>query len=157
MAADINSVVLIGRLTRDIEVRYTPTGVPVGKIGLANNRRTKKGEQWIEETNFFDITLFGKMAESLTPYLTKGQQICVEGELRFESWEKEGQKFSRVGIIANNLQLLGSRPSGNGSSVSQNSSYSGNNNTMGGYNPSQSNMPSSVPKDPHSFDEDIPF
>lgn len=157
MAADINSVVLVGRLTRDIEVRYTPTGVPVGKLGLANNRRSKKGEQWVEETNFFDVTLFGKIAESLTPYLTKGQQICVEGELRFESWEKEGQKFSRINIVANNLQLLGSRPSGSTNPISQNDGYQNNNSTMGGYNPSQSNMPSSVPNNSHSFDEDIPF
>lgn len=149
MAADINSVVLVGRLTRDIEIRYTPNGIPVGKIGLANSRRAKKGDTWVDETNFFDVTLFGKSAESLAPYLTKGQQICIQGELRFESWEKDGQKSSRVVIIANNLQLLGSRQQ-------QNTDYNSNQVENHYAKPSQTNSSESIPKS-NTFDEDIPF
>lgn len=109
MAEDLNRVVLIGRLTRDAELQYTNTGFAIGKMSIAVNRRRKQGDQWIDEGNFFDVTLFGKRAESLAQYLLKGNQIAVEGQLRQERWEQEGLKRSKVTIEATNIQLLGSK------------------------------------------------
>ncbi len=109
MAEDLNRVMLVGRLTRDVELQYTSTGWAIAKMGLAVNRRRKQGDQWIDEANFFDITLFGKRAESLSPYLTKGTQLAIEGHLRQERWEQDGMKRSKVTVEATNIQLLGSR------------------------------------------------
>jgi single-strand DNA-binding protein len=107
--ADINNVVLVGRLTRNAELKYTNTGMPVSKVGIAINRRRKKDNQWIEEVNFFDVVIWGKVAEALNPYLVKGKQIGVQGELRQNKWEQDGQPRSKVEVIANNIQLLGGR------------------------------------------------
>ena len=116
--ADLNRVVEIGRLTRDMELKYTPGGMSVGNIGIAVNRHVKKGQSWEDEANFFEVTIFGKQAESLQKYLTKGKQIAVDGFLKQERWEKDGQKFSTVKIIANDVQLLGG-----GKDSHNNSSY----------------------------------
>lgn len=124
--ADVNYVILIGRLTRDAELKYTTSGLPIASLGLAVNRRRKNGEQWIDEASFFDVSLFGRSAESLKPYLVKGKQIAVEGELRQDRWEQDGQPRSKVVIAANNVQLLGG---GQGSAPS---SYAGD---RGGYQP----------------------
>ena len=107
--ADINHVVLVGRLTRDAELKYTNSGSAISKFGLAINRRKRVDEQWVEEANFFDIVVWGKVAEALNPYLVKGKQVGVEGELRQNRWEQDGQKRSKVEISASNIQLLGSR------------------------------------------------
>lgn len=113
---DINSVVLLGRLTRDAEIRYTNGGLAISKFSIACNRSVKKGDKWEDEASFFDITWFGKSAENLNQYMTKGKQIAIAGELRQSRWEKEGQSRSKVEVIANNVQLLGgkgdSKPSG---------------------------------------------
>lgn len=110
--ADINRVVLLGRLTRDAELKYTSSGTAVARLGLAVNRRRKSGDQWIEEANFFDVVLWGRQAEALNQYLVKGKQICVDGELRQNRWEQDGQPRSRVEVHVNNLQLLGGGGSG---------------------------------------------
>jgi len=108
MANDFNNVVLIGRVTRDAELKYTPSGTAVTKFGLAVNRKRKQGDEYIEEASFFDITAWAKLAENLSQYLTKGKQVGVCGELRQERWEdKDGNKRSKVGITANAIQLLG--------------------------------------------------
>ena len=107
MAADLNHVVLIGRLTRDAELKYTAGGQAVCKFSLAVNRRKKQGEQWVEEGNFFDITLWGRAGETLNQYLLKGKQVAVDGELRQDRWEQDGQTRSKIEISANNVQLLG--------------------------------------------------
>lgn len=107
MAADLNHVVLIGRLTRDAELKYTPGGMAVCKFSLAVNRRKKQGDQWVEEANFFDITLWGRAGETLNQYLLKGKQVAVDGELRQDRWEQDGQPRSKIEISANNVQLLG--------------------------------------------------
>ncbi|MGI5172001.1 single-stranded DNA-binding protein [Treponema sp. OMZ 840] len=113
---DLNHVMLIGRLTRDAELKYTANGFAISNFSIAVNRRRKNGEQWVEEANFFDITLYGKSAESLKQYLIKGKQIAVDGELRQDRWEQDGQPRSRVVIAANNVQLLGGgSASGSGS------------------------------------------
>ena len=104
---DLNHVTLIGRLTRDAELKYTQSGFAISNFSIAVNRRRKNGEQWVEEAHFFDITLYGKSAESLKQYLIKGKQIAVDGELRQDRWDQDGQQRSKVVIAANNVQLLG--------------------------------------------------
>lgn len=105
--ADVNHVILIGRLTRDAELKYTSGGIAVCKFAIAVNRKRKQGEQWIEEASFFDIVLFGRAGESINQYLVKGKQVAVEGELHQNRWEQDGQSRSKVEINADNLQLLG--------------------------------------------------
>jgi single-strand DNA-binding protein len=112
MATDINHVVIVGRLTRDAELKFTNNGTPVCKFSIANNQRRKKEDQWVDEAHFFDVALWGKQAESLNPYLKKGKQICMEGQLRQDRWEQNGQARSRVEINASNVQLLGGAPRG---------------------------------------------
>lgn len=106
---DINNVVLVGRLTRDADLKYTNTGTAVTKLSLANNRSVKKGETWEDEANFFDLVLWGKTGESLNPYLIKGKQISVEGELHQNRWEQDGQSRSKVEIKVRTIQLLGGK------------------------------------------------
>jgi len=107
MANDINQVLLIGRLTRAAELKYTGSGTAVCQFSIAVNRRRKSGEQWTEEAHFFDISLWGKRGEALHQYLAKGKQIAILGELRQNRWEHNGQSYSKVEIHANNVQLLG--------------------------------------------------
>jgi single-strand DNA-binding protein len=117
--ADINHVVLVGRLTRDAELKYTANGQAVSKFSIAVNRRKKSGEQWVEEANFFDVILWGRQGEAVNQYLLKGKQVGVDGELRQDRWEQDGQTRSRVEIVANNLQLLGGSPGGGAPSYGQ--------------------------------------
>lgn len=103
---DLNSVTLIGRLTRDGELKYTSGGLPVMKLSLAVNRSVKKGDKWEDEASFFDVTLFGKLGESLQRFLVKGKRLGLTGSLKQDRWEKDVNKQSRIGIIADNIQLL---------------------------------------------------
>ena len=115
--ADLNHVSLIGRLTRDAELKYTAGGQAVCKFSVAVNRRRKNGDQWEDEANFFDIVLWGRQGESLAQYLVKGKMVGIDGELKQDRWQQDGQNRSKVEIIANYLQLLGGNPgsgSGNG-------------------------------------------
>ena len=108
MANDFNTAILIGRITRDAELKYTNSGTAVTKFSLAVNRKRKQGDEYVEEVSFFDITAWAKLAENLSQYLTKGKQVGVCGELRQDRWEdKDGNKRSKVGITANAIQLLG--------------------------------------------------
>ena len=118
---DLNRVTIIGRLTRDAELKSTGSGISVSKFSIAVNRRTKNGDEWKDEASFFDVTLFGKQAESLDQYLLKGKQVAIDGELRQERWtdNQTGQQRSKVVIVADNVQLLGSKENGNGNSYSQ--------------------------------------
>jgi single-strand DNA-binding protein len=114
---DLNHVVLIGRLTKDLgtderSFGYVANGQARANVSIAVNRSKKTGDQWTDEVNYFDITIWGKTAENLKPYLTKGKMIAVDGYLRQDRWEKDGQKMSRVGIVANNVQLLGGKGEG---------------------------------------------
>ncbi len=116
MSTDLNCVVLVGRLTRDAELTYLQSGSAVAHLSIAVNRNRKENDQWVSEVNYFDVSLFGKSAENLKQYLTKGKQIAVQGALKQDRWEKDGQKFSKVQIIANNIELLGGRQDGGGNS-----------------------------------------
>lgn len=106
---DINVVVLVGRLTRDSELKYTKSGMPVSRFSLAVNRSKKQGEEWVDEVSFFDIDFWGKGAEAVNRYLIKGQQVGVEGELRQDRWEQDGQQRSKIIINAANVRLCGSK------------------------------------------------
>ena len=105
--ADVNHVLLIGRLTRDAELKYTAGGLAVCKFAIAVNRRKKNGEDWVEEASFFDVVLWGRTGETLNQYLVKGKQVAVEGELHQNRWEQDGQSRSKIEIMASNVQLLG--------------------------------------------------
>jgi single-strand DNA-binding protein len=116
MATDLNIVALIGRLTRPCEMRYTNTGFAICSFSLAVNRRKKAQDgSWNDSVSFFDCSFFGKAAEGVSQYLTKGQQVSVQGYLDQQSWETNGQKRSKVVVIVNSLSLLGS--SGNSNSM----------------------------------------
>lgn len=115
---DINSVVLLGNLTRDADVRYSSSGCAIAKFCIAVNRSKKQGDQWIDEANFFDCTLFGKQAESLKPYLVKGKRVAVHGELKQDRWEKDGVKNSKVGIECTDINLISG--SGKGDNAADN-------------------------------------
>ncbi|MGB3465652.1 MAG: single-stranded DNA-binding protein [Cyclobacteriaceae bacterium] len=108
MAEDINSIAIVGRLTKDAELKYTNSGSPVTKLTIAVNRSKKEGDTWTEEASFFDVSLWGRRGESLNQYLLKGIRIAVAGELRQDRWEQDGQPRSRVFIHASNIQLLDS-------------------------------------------------
>ena len=116
MATDINRVTLVGRLTRDAEVKSTQGGMQITKFALAVNRRRKQGDEWIDEAHFFDCVIFGRMGEAISRYLTKGKQIAVDGALTQDRWEQDGVKRSRVQIVADNVQLLGSKGEDSGPS-----------------------------------------
>lgn len=107
--ADINHVTLVGRLTRDAELKYTNSGQAVSNIGLAVNQRRRRDDQWVDEAHFFDCVVWGRTAEVLNQYLVKGKQVGIEGQLRQNRWEQEGRTRSRVEISVNNIQLLGGR------------------------------------------------
>ncbi|AJA89959.1 single-stranded DNA-binding protein [Borreliella chilensis] len=108
--ADINSLVLSGRLTRDSELFYTESGMAVLRFSLANNRRLKKNDEWIDYPQYFDCVIFSKRAESLNDYLKKGKQVVVSGSLKYESWQDKntGDKRSKVNIFVDNLQMFSS-------------------------------------------------
>lgn len=156
---DLNRVVLIGRLTRDAETKFTQNGQAVCKFSLAVNRKRKVGDQWEDEASFFDAVLWGRQAETLNQYLTKGKQIAIEGELRQDRWEQDGQKRSKVEIVVNNIQLLGSGQGQGGGAFPQRaeSSWGGG----GGSYVQQSAPPSSSSSSNEGlsdrFSDDIPF
>lgn len=109
---DINKTIIIGRLTRDAEIKYTSAGTAIATCSIAvNASRKDQSGNWVDEVNFFDVTLFGKAAENLKAYLLKGKQIAVEGHLKQDRWEKDGQKYSKVSIQAETIQLIGSKDS----------------------------------------------
>jgi len=158
--ASYNRVILVGNLTRDIELRYIPSGTAVAEIGMAVNDRVKKGDQWVDETTFVDVTLWGRTAEVANQYLTKGSNVLIEGRLKLEQWEKDGQKRSKLKVVADKMQMLGGRGEGGGSGggaprggasrapARQQESYDSG--FDGGYD-NYSSAPSAPPED------DIPF
>ena len=113
--ASYNRVVLVGNLTRDVDLRYTPQGTPVTDIGLAVNDRVKKNNEWVDEATFVDVTLWGRTAEVASEYLSKGSPVLIEGRLKLDSWEQDGQKRSKLRVVGERMQMLGSRGGGGGS------------------------------------------
>ena len=116
--ASYNRVVLVGILTRDVDLRYTPSQTAVTDIGLAVNDRVKRNNEWVDETTFVDVTLWGRQAEVANEYLSKGAPVLIEGRLKLDTWEQEGQKRSKLRVVGEKMQMLGSR-SGGGSGGGQ--------------------------------------
>ena len=141
--ADINHVVVVGRLTRNAELKYTNSGQAVCKFSIANNQRRKKDDQWTDEAHFFDIVLWGKTGESLNQYLVKGKQVGIEGQLRQNRWEQDGQQRSKVEIVASNVMLLGAK--GGGATPGEESG------------PPPKDFPEGQPPAGDNFHDDIPF
>jgi single-strand DNA-binding protein len=160
--ANLNKVMLIGNLTRDPELRHTPSGKTVSEIGLAINRTwTNDQGQKQEDTTFVDVTLWGKQAEVVQQYVTKGSPIYIEGRLQLDTWDDKetGKKRSKLRIVAENFQFLSGKPGATGAG-----------NSSGGYSerppqtapaPQQrSGAPqgaSAAPVDDFQEDDDIPF
>ena len=113
--ASFNRVVLVGNITRDPEVRYIPSGTAVVDLGLAVNdrRKTPQGE-WVEEATFIDVTLWGRTAEIAGEYLQRGSSVLIEGRLKLDQWEQDGQKRSKLKVIGERMQMLGGRGDGGG-------------------------------------------
>ncbi len=154
--ANFNKVILIGNLTRDPELRVTPSGTSICKFGLAVNRTytTQDGEKR-EETTFVDIDAFGKPAEIISKYMAKGRPILVEGRLKLDQWEDKntGEKRSRMGVVCENFQFLGGRGEGD-SGVSEEGASS-----RGGYDdtapPARSSGKKNAPASSSDQGEDI--
>ena len=120
--ANLNKVMLIGNLTRDPELRYTPKGTAVAEIGMAINRvRTDEQGQRQEDTTFVDVTLWGRQAELAQQYLSKGRPVYIEGRLQMDTWEDKasGQKRSKLKVVGENMQFLGSSGGGGGGGQQQ--------------------------------------
>lgn len=118
----MNKVILMGRLTRDPEMRYTPSGTPVADFGLALNRKWKDAQGELkEEVTFVDVTAFGKQAETVSQYFRKGSRILIEARLKTESWEdkQSGQKRSKLGVVLESFNFVDSNVSEGGKSDQQ--------------------------------------
>jgi single-strand DNA-binding protein len=115
--ANFNKVILVGNLTRDPELRYTPKGMAIAKVGLAINRNwTSEGGEKKEEVTFVDVDIFGRTAENVAQYMKKGRPILIEGRLRLDQWDDKqtGQKRSKLGVVGEVVQFLGSPTGGGG-------------------------------------------
>lgn len=146
MAADINQVFLVGRLTRDAELKYAQSGLQICKFSIANNYRKKVGDEWVEEPNYFDLVLMGRRGEALHQYLSKGTQVAVRGQLRQNRWEQDGQRRSKVEIFVDEVQFVGGGSRDGGQRSAPRSNYnSGGSSSYGDVSPHD------------SFEDDVPF
>ena len=153
----INRVIISGNLTRDPELRSTQSGMDVMSFGVAVNdrRRNPQTNEWEDYPNFVDCTMFGNRARSLHQYLSKGTKVAIEGKLRYSSWERDGQRRSKLEVIVDELEFMSSR---NGNNANQ--GY--DNGMTAGYAPQPAPMaaPVAAPIVDASasvYDEDIPF
>lgn len=148
--ASYNRVILMGNLTRDPEVRFVPSGRAVADLGLAVNEKYKNSEgDFVERTDFFDITVWGPQGENCGKYLEKGRPVLVEGRLRLDTWENDqGEKRSKVKVIADRVQFLGSGRAAEGGGSEGEDARSGG----------SESSESPAPQPPASEDpEDLPF
>ena len=118
--ANLNKVFLIGNLTRDPELSFTPNGNAVGKIGMAVNRVWKQNNEKKEETTFVDVTIWGKSAEAVHKYVKKGNPLFVEGRLHFHQWEtQEGAKRSKLDVVAERVQFINAKTNTSGPEMAE--------------------------------------
>ncbi len=143
--AAINRVVLVGNLTRDPELRHTPSGTAVCNLRLAvNTRRKDETGQWVDKPNYFDVTVWGNQGERCAQYLAKGRPVAVDGRLEWREWETpEGNKRQAVDIVADTVQFLGGRGDGEGGG--------------GGYIPAEAAAAPAGDFPTSPTDDDIPF
>ncbi len=154
MAGNVNKVLLMGNLTRDIEMRQFPSGGSIGKFTLAVNERYKdRNEQWQERANFIDCEVFGRKAEVMAQYLGKGRPVFIEGKLRLDKWEdkQSGENRSKLKVVVDDFQFVDSRGGSGGGGPSQGSSYSNDDDR------SYDAGPQSSPAYESLGDDDIPF
>lgn len=145
--ASINRVVLVGNLTRDPELRHTPSGTAVCSLRLAvNTRRKDETGQWVDKPNYFDVTVWGAQGERCAQYLTKGRPVAIDGRLEWREWEsQDGGKRQAVEVVADSVQFLGSRDGGGEGGG-------------GGYIPAETPQQTATADFPASpTDDDIPF
>ncbi len=119
---NLNRVMLMGNLTRDPELRYTPSNTPVVQVGLAINRRWRNQQtnEWQEETTFVDCEAWGKQAETINQYLRKGRPVYIEGRLKLDQWQdKEGHNRSKIKVVIDSFQFIDSQRSAGGSGGGQ--------------------------------------
>jgi single-strand DNA-binding protein len=144
--ASFNRVILVGNITRDIELKYTQSSLAVTELGLAvNDRRKNQAGEWIEETTFVDVTLWGRTAEIAGEYLGKGSSVLIEGRLKLDTWEKEGQKRSKLRVVGERMQMLGAR---------SNSGNQANNESRNTQSATVDSSPATAGGPP---DDDVPF
>ena len=155
--ANLNKVLLMGNLTRDPEVRYTPKGTAVTELGIAVNRiYTGENGEKREEVTFVDVTVWGRTAENVGEYLRKGRPVFIEGRLQLDSWEdkQSGQKRNKLKVVADNVQFLGSRGSGGGGGGPEEGDEAPRSRTGGG---ARNAPPPKVPRPAEPDDDEIPF
>ena len=154
----VNKVILIGNLTRDPEVRYTPKGTAVADIGMAMNRSwtPPDGGERREEVTFVTVTFWGRQAEVAGEYLKKGRPVYIEGRLQMDSWDDKntGEKRTKLKIVGEQMQLLGSRDGGGGGSSSQQREESSQSNQSAPQSPAEND---GAQFETDSDDDDIPF
>jgi single-strand DNA-binding protein len=116
MARNINRVIVVGNLTRDPELRHTPSGMAVCSLRIAvNTTRKDESGQWVDKPNYFDVTVWGQQGENCAQYLSKGRPVAIDGRLEWREWEaQDGSKRQAVDIVADNVQFLGGRQEGEG-------------------------------------------
>jgi single-strand DNA-binding protein len=163
--ASFNKVILVGNMTRVPELRHTPSGLAVTDIGLAvNDKRKLPSGEWVDEVTFVDITLWGRQAEVVCEYLTKGSPLLVEGRLKLDTWGEGEQKRSKMKVIGEKIQLLGSKGGAGGSGGDEEDSkyYSREDSKSyarksGGKGSERSASPPQDYYNPPSDDSDVPF
>lgn len=161
--SNINRVIISGRLTRDPEVRATAGGTSVMGLGVAVNdrRRNQQTGQWEDYTNYIDCTMFGNRAESLSRILSKGMLVCIEGRLRWSSWERDGQKRSKIEVIVDEIELPSRSQGGSqgGYADQQDSGYAPQYAPQYSSQPAapRQSMPVQQPPMDQTYDDEIPF
>jgi single-strand DNA-binding protein len=160
MARSVNQVILMGNLTRDPELRQTPSSQSVVSFSLALNRSYKdQSGEWQEATDYIDVVAWGPLAERVAQYMTKGRRCLVQGRLQSRSWEQEGQKRSKVEVLANDVTFLDGRGEGgegSGAGSFGGNSNAGSSNGSGGSNKKDDVVIEDIGDEPVNLD-DIPF
>lgn len=108
--ASYNRIVLMGNLTRNVDLRYLATGTPLASFGIAVDERVRKGDRWEEHTNLFEVSAFGELAEACAAFLAKGRKVLLEGRLRQERWESGGERHTRVRVIVDAVRFPEGQP-----------------------------------------------
>ena len=165
--ASFNRVILMGNLTRDVELKYTGTQLAVTDVTVAvNDKRKNQQGEWIEEVTFVDVTLWGRTAEVAAEYLSKGSPVLIEGRLKLDRWEKDGQKHSKLRVVGEAMRMVGSKGGGGGGGRSQGSSGGnydeseyggGGDQESSGPPPARSSAPSRAPQATQPPPDEIPF
>lgn len=155
MARSVNQVIMMGNLTRDPELRQTPSGQSVVSFSLALNRSYKdQSGEWQEATDYIDVAAWGPLAERVAQYMTKGRRCLVQGRLQSRSWEQDGQKRSKVEVLANDVTFLDGR--GEGGEGSGAGSFGGSNSAGSGSSKKDDVVIEDIGDEPVNLD-DIPF